>query len=369
MLDRLMFAYSRSLSSIADTERRVRANLFKLEQKERVSYGEILQGLDKLMTMQKTQEDVAARAIQSLDARCADLHREMDARCADWHREMEEKVQQEREVAARAIDSRCADLNREMEEKVQQEREKAQQQSSRMQAETDALFARLNDLTQMVQQLSGVLEESNASNRSLTADKDELESKFQSSEREKMEMQDTLERALERLTQENDNLNEGISKQASEILQLQRALQALDQQLQDALHALDKMTALFNASTAERVQLQAESADTIKKLHDERSLLCDERSLLSDERSLLLKRVEELEANHRAVGIRAQLAEDQVRDLTATLNSLKTERDTLQHQKVLRSSDAHSRSLAILVCACLCANEHTIRHPFSLHLS
>jgi len=326
IVDRLMFAYSRSLSSMAETERRVRANLVKLEQKERLSYGEILRGLEKLMTMQKTQEDVAARAIHSLDARCADLHREM-----------EEKVQQEREVAARAIDSRCADLHREMEEKVQQEREKAQQQSSRMQAETDALFARLNDLTLMVQQLSGILEESNASNRSLTADKDELESKFQSSEREKMEMQNTLERALERLTQENDNLNKGISDQASEILQLQRALQALDQQLQDAIHALDKMTALFNASTAELVQLQAESADTIKKLQDERLLLCDEASLLSDERSRLLKTVEDLEANHRAVGIRAQLAEDQVRDLTATLNSSKTERDTLHQEKVLQS--------------------------------
>jgi hypothetical protein len=83
--------------------------------------------------------------------------------------------------------------------------------------------------------------------------------------------------------------------------------------------------------------LQAESADTIKKLQDERLLLCDEASLLSDERSRLLKTVEDLEANHRAVGIRAQLAEDQVRDLTATLNSSKTERDTLHQEKVLQS--------------------------------
>ena len=48
LVDEMMFTYSRSLASLAETDRRVRANLEKLQSQERLGLAELLKGLDKV---------------------------------------------------------------------------------------------------------------------------------------------------------------------------------------------------------------------------------------------------------------------------------------------------------------------------------
>lgn len=196
MVDRLMFAYSRSLTWSADNEQRIRANLGILEEQEQMRLREMLLGLDKLSKQQKIQADLAMQTIKSLD------HRNTTSEHA-WRKELE----LEKERTRKAESAWREELLREKERKREAENVWGEE-LSRMRTQCDALkdvsaaikaenielkrlvaklgnsqeeahvlSAKLADVLQALQQRSQQLVDCNETKRRLFDEKNELQLK------------------------------------------------------------------------------------------------------------------------------------------------------------------------------------------------
>ena len=207
MVDKMMFTYSRGLTAAAESERKVRANLSKLEQQERQRLGELLQGLDTVESQQRTNLEYAMQTIKALNIRMAD-ERERSDQTNEALRVELARVCRERDAASDSLTSMLADLER----------------LRGARGEADALSDRVADLLQAVQSLSNNLEECKLKNLALENERSSLEEQKDSLHRDSEEIKSTLERALARMTNLNNDLTMQADSQRSEIEHLNKSL-------------------------------------------------------------------------------------------------------------------------------------------------